>query len=245
MTVAAGLLERVRRIATMLRADGRLLTLFLIMTVALFVFARLASEMLEGDTLAFDRHLMMVLRSPLDVALPIGPRWLRTAMVDLTALGGVSVLTVLTMIVAGYLLVGRKAVTALFVVVAVSGGAILSTLLKSQFARPRPDIVAHLVDVSTTSFPSGHAMNSAIVYLTLGALLARTQAERPPRIYILSVAIGLTLAIGASRVYLGVHWPSDVASGWMVGAVWAILCSIVASRLQRKAIVEPPTHTAE
>lgn len=215
----------VQRMATTLRIDNRILVSFLLLSVLLFVFVRFASEVVEGDTMAFDRLVMAALRNPADRSIPVGPDWVRTAMLDITALGGVAVLTALTIVVAGYLVVARKARTSLIVIAAVSSGAILSTLLKSLFDRPRPDLVAHLVDVSSTSFPSGHAMNSAVVYLTLGALLARAHLERTTRIYVLSVAIALTLAVGSSRVYLGVHWPSDVIAGWIVGAFWAVLCS--------------------
>jgi undecaprenyl-diphosphatase len=227
-----------------LRVDGRILVDFLILAVSLFLFARLASEMIEGDTMAFDKYLISALRNPVDPSLPAGPQWLTSAMLDLTAFGGVAGLTILTAIIAGYLLVARKAATSIFLVAAIAGGATVSTLLKAGFDRPRPDIVAHLVDVNTTSFPSGHAMNSAVVYLTLGALLARSQPERMVRIYILAVAIGLTLAIGFSRVYLGVHWPSDVMAGWCVGAGWAVLCSIAARKLQHRQTIEPAGERA-
>lgn len=105
---------------------------------------------------------------------------------------------------------------------------------------PRPDLVAHLVEVHTTSFPSGHAMNSAITYLALGALLARAEEARRVRIFFMVVAIALTLAIGISRVYLGVHWPSDVLAGWCIGASWAALCSLLARALQQHHTIEQP-----
>lgn len=235
------MIARLRKLIDALRLDGRILVTFLALAILLFVFVRLASEVVEGDTLAFDKYLMAALRDPTDLRIPAGPVWLRGTMIDLTALGGVSILTVLTVIVAGYLLVARKAATAAFVIVAITGGALLSTSLKSLFHRPRPDLVAHLVDVNSTSFPSGHAMNSAVVYLTLGALLARTHLERPTRVYILGVAIMLTLSIGFSRVYLGVHWPSDVIAGWIVGAFWAALCSVIASRLQIHGNIDAAT----
>jgi len=227
------------------RIDSRILLGFLLFAIIAFLFLKAASEVMEGDTLAFDRLILEGLRSPADPGQPIGPSWLRGAMIDMTALGGVTVLTLLTLLTTGYLLARRKAGTALFLVFAISGGAIASSLLKMGFARPRPDLVAHLVEVNTTSFPSGHAMNSAITYLTLGVLLARAEKDRHVRIYLLSVAILLTLAIGFSRVYLGVHWPSDVIAGWCVGGIWAILCSLGAKALQRQHQIEQPTTASE
>lgn len=223
------------------RADGKILGFFFLVIAVIFALFKLASEVMEGETLAFDRQLMMRLRDPSDPTLPIGPRWLRSAMLDITTLGGVTLLTLLTIIVVGYLVARRKRATALFVASAVMLGAAASTVMKVAFARPRPDLVPHLVEVHTASFPSGHAMNSAIVYLTLGALLARTESRPAVRVYILSAAIMLTLFIGSTRVYLGVHWPSDVMAGWMTGALWALLCTAVAQRLQRRAAIEQPT----
>ena len=223
---------------TALRTDGRILIRFLILCVALFLFAKIGSEIVEGDTLSFDRAVITALRVPGDLATPIGPKWMMLTIRDLTALGGVVILTLLTVMVTGYLIVQGKRATALFIVASIVSGSLLATLLKGVFQRPRPEIVAHLVDVSSTSFPSGHAMNSAIVYLTLGGLLARTHEDRPIRIYILTVAILLTLIIGCSRVYLGVHWPTDVLAGWTVGASWALLCSWIARRLQAGGGIE-------
>lgn len=227
-------IERMTRLRLI---HGGILSSFFILSVLLFAFVKIASEVVEGDTMAFDRFVMAGLRSPTDHSVPIGPRWLQTAMLDITAIGGVAVLTLLTVIVAGFLALIRKGRLAFFVIASVSTGAIVSTLLKSIFDRPRPNLVSHLVDVNTTSFPSGHAMNSAVVYLTLGALLAGTRLERETRGYILVVAVALTLMIGFSRIYLGVHWPSDVIAGWAVGASWAALCSIALRLLQGREIV--------
>ena len=216
----------------MQRNAVRILVMFLLVAGLLFAFARIASEVIEGDMRAFDRYVLLALRSPVDASVPIGPRWFNTAMLDITAVGGTAVISAIATVVAGYLVVTRKAALALFVVGAVSGGAIFSALLKSLFHRPRPDLVARLVDVDTASFPSGHAMNSAVIYLTLGILLANSQVEAAARIYILSVAICLTLTIGFSRAYLGAHWPSDVLAGWAVGASWALVCAEIARRLK-------------
>ena len=112
------------------------------------------------------------------------------------------------------------------------GGAILTNLLKNVFARPRPDLVDHLVAVHSMSFPSGHAMGAAATFLTLGALLARTERKKVVRGYIFAVAGLLTLMVGFSRVFLGVHYPTDVLAGWTLGAAWALLCWMIARWLK-------------
>jgi undecaprenyl-diphosphatase len=220
------------------RVESRVLLWFLSLVVGLFLLAKAASEIVEGDTLEVDRAILLAFRTPGDLRVPIGPEWLREAMVDMTALGGFTVLTLLTAIVAGYLLVDRKPHVAAFTIGAVGGGALVSTFLKWLYARTRPDIVEHLVGVHSASFPSGHAMNSAVAFLTLAVLLARTRTERRVRIYLIGVAIALTLTVGFSRIYLGVHWPSDVMAGWTVGALWAVLCSVAAKALQARRTLE-------
>lgn len=227
-----------------MRVDGRILAAFLALALLLFTFIRLAWEMTEGETMSIDKALMLALRTS-DPSVPVGPPWFANIMLQLTALGGGPVLWLLIILAAGYLLAARRYSTAAFLVAAVSLGMGLSTLLKGLFERPRPELVAHLVQVQTTSFPSGHAMNSAVVYLTLGGLLARAQKRRGVRIYLLSAAIALTVIVGFSRVYLGVHWPSDVAAGWCVGAAWALLCSIVARALQQRRAIDPPVRAPE
>jgi undecaprenyl-diphosphatase len=157
---------------------------------------------------------------------------------EITTLGGTTVVLLLTAAVIGFLLVDAKPAAALLVLFSIIGGALLGPLLKIGFERPRPDLVAHLVEVHSASFPSGHALLSAVTYLTLGALLARVVGERRLKIYVLTTAVVLTLLVGFSRVYLGVHWPTDVLAGWLVGAVWAVLCWRIALALQRRGEVE-------
>lgn len=218
--------------------DRKLLIAFLAVAVLVTGVGNLASEVVEGDTLAFDRWLMTGLRDPANPGEPIGPVWFKQVMVDLTALGGGPFLTFLTIAAAGFLLAARKWGMAVFVVLAIAGGGLAGNVLKWIFVRARPDLVPHLVSVDSASFPSAHAMNSAVTFLTLGVLLSRTQQDRRVKAYLLGLAIFLTLIVGFSRVYLGVHWPTDVIAGWAVGAAWAILCSLVAARLQRKHTIE-------
>jgi undecaprenyl-diphosphatase len=205
---------------------------------AIWGFAELADEVLEGETRAFDEAILLALRSATDHADPLGPGWLEDSMRDITALGSTVVLTFVTFAVAGFLVLERKAHAALFVVLAVGGGMLLSTLLKMGFDRPRPDLVPHGATVYTASFPSGHSMLAAVAYLTLGALLARVQPRRRLKLYLLGLAILLTVAVGVSRVYLGVHWPTDVLAGWTLGAAWALACWAVALWLQARGRVE-------
>jgi undecaprenyl-diphosphatase len=202
------------------------------------LLAELVDGVREGETHAFDTTVLLALRNPADPADPIGPPWLERMVRDITSLGGTTVVGLITLAVIGFLLIDAKRNAALLVLFSVTGGALLGPLLKLGWDRPRPDLVAHLVEVHSASFPSGHALLSAVTYLTLGALLARVSGERRLKIYVLSIAVLLALLIGSSRVYLGVHWPTDVLAGWLVGSLWAIICWRIALALQRRGEVE-------
>lgn len=244
MSARAGQVGWIERFTSRHRIESRILVYFLSVVVGVFLLAKAASAVMEGDTLSVDRTILLALRTPGELTNPVGPAWLERSMIDLTALGGVTVLTLITVLVTAYLLVARKPAIALFTASAVAGGAVASSLLKMFFTRTRPDVVEHLVGTNSTSFPSAHAMNSAIVYLTLAVLLARAQTSRVVRIYLISVAMALTLTIGFSRLYLGVHWPTDVMAGWTVGGLWAVLCSMVAKSLQANRTIEKPAETS-
>ena len=203
-----------------------------------WVFIELADEVREGDTQRFDDWAVRAMRRADDPSRPIGPHWLPEVGRDLTALGGVAVLSLTTAFVAGYLLIVRKYHAMWLVLAATLGGLLISTLLKHLIDRARPDLVPHLSHVYTSSFPSGHSMLSAVVYLTLGALLTRLASERRVKLYFLAAALLLTFLVGVSRVYMGVHYPTDVLAGWTAGLVWALLCWLVARHLQRRGAVE-------
>jgi len=230
----------IRRLRFLPAVEAGTLISIIIIAGGVLLFSELV-EMIQGEPQAFDRWVLLALRNPGDPADPIGPAWLEIVYRDITSLGGAAVLTLMTAIVVGFLIVDKKRSAALFVLASVAGGTLLSTILKLAFARPRPDVVPHLVAVSSASFPSGHAMLSAVVYLTLGALLSRVEGPLRLKVYILSVAIVLTLLIGISRIYLGVHWPTDVLAGWCAGAAWATLCWRIALTLQRRGEVEGDT----
>lgn len=189
-------------------------------------FGYIAGDVLEGDSTAFDRTILLGLRNSADLSDPLGPPWLEEAARNLTALGSYSVLGFVIGAAAVYLVMIRRGGAALWLLASVIGGATLSTLLKVGFDRPRPDIVGHAVRVFTRSFPSGHAALSAVAYLTLFALLAGAATSRGLKLYFLTVALFLTVAIGLTRIYLGVHNPTDVLAGWCFGAAWAILCCL-------------------
>jgi undecaprenyl-diphosphatase len=209
-----------------------------------YAFVEIAGEVIEGDVTTFDQALLLGLRNPQDLSDPVGPTWFEEAARDVTALGGTTILTFVTVAVVVYLFMVRKSGSALFVIFAATSGLFLSNLLKLGFERPRPDLVPHATEVYTASFPSGHAMLSAVTYLTLGALLGRFQTSRRVKAFFLGIALILTLAVGASRVYLGVHWPTDVLAGWCVGAAWAAFCWFLALQLQVHGQVERPGETS-
>src|SRR5262245_24574649 len=224
--------------AGVVRMEGELLLTFAGTATLLLGFAMLGAAVAGGEPRAFDRRILLAMRSATDPSAPIGPVWFQEMVRDFTAIGSTGVLLLVVLMVAGFLAMTRRRNAALMVLASSAGGTLITHLTKIGFARPRPDLVPHEVYVDTMSFPSGHAMMSAVVYLTLGALLARTEARRRVKIYILAMAVLLTLLVGASRIYLGVHWPTDVLAGWALGAGWATLCWLVMLVLQRRGDVE-------
>jgi undecaprenyl-diphosphatase len=206
-------------------------------------FAQVADEMIQGDTRSFDSAVILSMRDANDRADPVGPPWFEEAVRDVTSLGSTTILILISLGVVGYLGLSGAHGAALLVMGSVGGGMAVTQFLKVTFARARPDLVSHAAKVFSESFPSGHATMSAVTYLTLGALLARVQPNAILKTYILTVAVTLTLLVGVSRVYLGVHWPTDVLAGWCFGAAWAIACWLCAVWLQRRGQVEKRIHT--
>jgi undecaprenyl-diphosphatase len=194
---------------------------------AVWAFIAIAGEVVEGDTKHFDERIMQALRRADDPATPLGPEWLQLGARDITSFGNSMILGLITAVVAGFILLHKRHLGLVLVLLSSGGAGILNAVLKHFFARDRPTIVPHLMKVSSKSFPSGHAMAAAAIYLSLAVLLASILRRRRDRAYVLGVAIILTILIGLSRVYLGVHYPTDVLAGWSAGVAWAMLCWLI------------------
>ena len=216
-----------------------------IFALAVWVFAELVDDAVEGDYLGFETKIMRAMRQPDDFSRGLGPPEVTLAMRDITALGSVTVLTIVVILVLGFLLLGRRYRAAALIFAATVSGTIVGSAAKALIARDRPQIVPHLTEVSSKSFPSGHSMMSSVVYLTLGALLAQTAVRRREKVYVIAAAGLLTVMIGLTRVYLGVHYPTDVAAGWAAGVAWSLLCWSVAWWMQRHGQLRDPESSSD
>jgi undecaprenyl-diphosphatase len=194
-----------------------------IIAILLVAFA-LSAEAADRRPSALDRNIMLALRSPTDPSVPIGPSWFRQTVREVTRLGSTIVLGTLTFAVSVYLVLTHRAEAAWLILIAVLGGLAINNLLKLAFSRPRPTFIAHEPPLNTTSFPSGHAAMSAVTYLTMGALLAQTCPAFSTKICIVALTTLSTLCVGLSRIYLGIHYPTDVLAGWSLGAAWSLIC---------------------
>lgn len=214
--------------------DKRAVFSLTLILIGITVFTAAAAGLYSKEVTAFDELLLKKLRGG-----ESGPLWLKIFMEDVTTLGGGTIVFLLASFVVFYLLLIKRISSALLVMAASLGGGIINYILKSVFQRQRPSIIEILVDVDSLSFPSGHSAISAAVYLSLAALLSRVYRDHSVRFYFLFIAALLTLLIGYSRIYLGVHYPIDVVAGWAVGLSWAAFCWLAAFYLQRKRMIEP------
>lgn len=205
--------------------EPKILSGIITASFALWIFVEIAENVVEGDARYFDTAILMALhRSDFS-----NQDWFIEFVRDISGLGGLGVLTLLVSASVIFLVISNNLRTAIFVALATISGAVLSSLLKLGFDRPRPDLIPHLTHVYSASFPSGHAMVSAVVYLTLGTILTRIVSGFWAKVFIMAVVVLLTGLIGLSRLYLGVHWPSDVLAGWAAGAGWALMWWTVAN----------------
>ena len=232
----------VRRVRDFVTGEAPLLAAIAIISGLILAFLQIADEMLEGEMEQFDNSILMLFRDPTNVDRVIGPEWVHEMVRDITALGSFSLLGLIVLGVCVYLVMARMWATAVLVVVSVLSGTLLSTVLKMSYNRPRPDLTV-MSHQFTSSFPSGHAMLSAVTFLTLGAVLSQLAPTRALRIFTIGAAIFLTAIVGSSRIFMGVHYPSDVLAGWCLGAAWALICSTAALLLQRRGAVASPPKT--
>ena len=224
-----------RRLLELARTEFAALGALLIMGFGALTFVDLSEDMREPDAQRFDLQVLTMMRPYADdPSRPWGPWWLKEAASDITSLGGISVLGLFALIAVVFLVIQKKYLSALLLPLALGGGVWLSEGLKSVFERERPPAAFQAVETINASFPSGHALLSAVFYLSLGVMLTRAFPERHFKIYVLGVAILITLLIGVTRIYLGAHWASDVFAGWSVGAAWAMALWLVAYGIERR-----------
>ncbi|WP_420407065.1 phosphatase PAP2 family protein [Hoeflea sp.] len=208
--------------------------LFGIVTLGVYAFIEIADELAEGELRKIDEGLFLLLRSADDRSVPLGPPWLQETAVEITAIGGYPLIILTLAAVAGFFVVTKRYGAALYAMLSVGTGALLSQTLKNYYGRPRPDLVDHLDTVHTMSFPSGHALVTTVAYLTMASIIIGFLDNNRARIYVVFVAVFVAFIVGVSRVYVGVHWPSDVAAGWALGAAWASLSWLIVHLLRRK-----------
>lgn len=216
------------------RIEGRALLLVIGTAGALWAFFNVAGEVSEGETRAIDRHILLALRNPADLSDPVGSRSFEEAMRDVTALGGVTVITLVTLVGVLAFLFHRRWRHAAILAGTVLLAEVSSEALKVIYHRPRPDLVPHGTYVYSASFPSGHSTLSAAMYLTLAMLVASLEPHRATKVMAFLLAALLIFGIGVSRVYLGVHWPSDVLAGWALGGAWALAAWLALLRFGRR-----------
>lgn len=204
------------------RFEARVLIALVLATGAVLAFLELADEMVEGETDALDRQLVLSLRTPGDLNNPIGSHNVEEAVRDVTALGGTTLVVVVTLVGVLAFAFHRRYRHAVVLAVTVLLGTLSSNLTKAFFERPRPDLVPHEVVVYSGSFPSGHSTMAATTYLTLAMLVSSLEPRRRTKALVYGLAGVVLVGVGFSRIYLGVHWPSDVLAGWCLGAAWAL-----------------------
>jgi undecaprenyl-diphosphatase len=221
--------NRIEQVAAPARRGGWAWPAVALFAVSLVLLGiHLADELIEGEGFSFDTRLLLALRVPGHPQTPIGPSWLLQSAVDISALGGYTLIWLFGLAGLVWLIAAGKRAEAGGIALSLIGSSVIDGLLKSWIARPRPELVPHLVQVTNASFPSGHAMISSAVYLTLALMLAESMPRdgwrsRAARVAVVAFFSALAVLIGMSRVYLGVHWPSDVLAGWCFGTAWALL----------------------
>lgn len=215
---------------------GEISFLFIVlgMVLSLFLFVVIADAVADGETLSYDNKILLLFRNSENPSLPLGSERIPHIIRDITALGSSTILTIISLFVVIFLLIKKEIRSIIYVLSAAIGGGILVQLLKIFFSRERPDLSIHLASEVTMSFPSGHSAMSAVVYLSLAVLVSRIEKSKRSSIFIISAALIISFLVGLSRVYLGVHYPTDVLAGWMIGLFWALLCWFIAVIIEQR-----------
>lgn len=223
-----------RRALRIARTEIAAVSALFVVALGVMTFVEIADDMTEADGRAFDLAVLEAMRPGARPDVAWGPSWLEEAALDLTALGGIAVLTLFALVVVGFLVLQRKRLSALLLALGLAGGVALSEGLKALFGRERPPEALQAVETINASFPSGHSLLSAVFYLSIGVMLTRAFPQRRFKAYVIGVAVLLTLIVGLTRVYLAAHWATDVLAGWSVGAAWAMALWLVAYAVQRR-----------
>jgi undecaprenyl-diphosphatase len=210
------------------RRDVRHLVIVGLIAALLTAAAVLASEVLEQETSGFDNAILQAMRD--SHGAPVGPPWFQRAILDLSTLGSTALVSCLVVVFCAFLVLSRRRRHALLLAVCGLGTAIAVGVLKAIIGRARPDIIAALDTPGGSSFPSGHTLTASAIYPLLAFLLADLMPERRQKIVTYMVAGMVAFVVGCSRVYLGVHYPTDVIAGWSLGLAWALACGLVVTR---------------
>ena len=236
-------MSRIKRARAWLdAADLTVPAILVAVGILIVAFLKLGSEVSELETDALDRRILLALRRTPDD--PLGPRWVEAAMMHFSALGSGAVTGLISLIAVVFSLLARRPRFAALIASCAIGTSLLMGLLKGLYNRQRPTVVTHLDPPGGLSFPSGHSMISMALYMTLAVLIAHTLRERRLRRFVIGTGAFLTLLIGVSRMYLGVHYPTDVLAGWTAGGAWALVCGAIAYRLGRRGHLEGPRPPA-
>lgn len=202
--------------------EARTLIVIMAIAAALLAFLRLGDGVRAGRTLDIDRRIILALRDPAHPGQPRGSFWTRDILHDLTALGGVGVLTLTVVVATIFLWVNGRRRHAAVLLGTVGAATVVGELIRSSYHRARPDLLAYGDYFSESSFPSGHSNIATVVWMTLALIVASLERSRVGKVTAFAAGGFISLTAGAARVYFGVHWPSDVLGGWILGSSWAL-----------------------
>jgi undecaprenyl-diphosphatase len=209
----------------------------------LFAFIKIGRAVSGSETAGFDEAILLALRTTPDD--PIGPPALTNALMHISALGSGAVTGLIVLISIIFFAVAGNWRYALLMLACSLGTLAGMSLLKDFYERDRPTVVTQIDPPGGHSFPSGHSMISAALYITLAVLIARTLPDRRMRVCVVAIGAGLTMLIGFTRLYLGVHYPTDVLAGWTAGLLWALVCGLIVQRLGKRGTTDMPAPVDE